>query len=83
MHELAKLLGLTSKEVLAALADDGSPAKSASSTIDRDTALRVAAALLPDPAEPGGDTAEEIEEGALAAPLTPVFAPPQPLFLAP
>lgn len=83
VHELAKLLGLTSKDVLAALNEIGSPAKSAASSIDRDTALRVAAVLLPDPTEPGGDSAEEIEEGALVAPLAPVFAPPQPLFLAP
>ena len=83
VHELAKLLGFTSKDVLAALTEIGSPARSAASTIDRDTALQVAGMLLPDPTEPGGVSAEDIEEGALAAPLSPVFAPPQPLFLAP
>ncbi|HEY3260376.1 MAG TPA: translation initiation factor IF-2 N-terminal domain-containing protein, partial [Pseudonocardiaceae bacterium] len=83
VHALARLLGQTSRDVLAALAEIGSPAKGAQSSIDRDTALRVAAALLPDPAEPGGESAEEIEEGGLAAPLAPVFAAPQPLFIEP
>ena len=83
VHALAKLLGLSSKDVLAALTEIGSPARGAQSSIDRDTALRVAAALLPDPAEPGGGTAEDIEDGGLVAPLAPIFAPPQPLFLAP
>jgi ribonuclease E len=83
VHALAKQLGMSSKDVLAALAEVGSPAKSAQASIDRETALRAAAVLLPDPSEPGGDTAEDIEDGALAAPLAPVFAAPQPLFLAP
>jgi len=83
VHALARLLGLTSKDVLAALTEIGSPARGAQSSIDRDTALQVAGALLPDPAEPGGDSAEEIEDGGLAVPLAPVFAPPQPLFIAP
>src|SRR5215211_3085975 len=78
VHALAKLLGLTSKDVLAGLAEIGSPAK-ATSSIDRVTALRVSAVLLPDPTEPGGDSAEEIEDGALAAPLVPIFAAPQPV----
>ena len=83
VYALAKLLGMTSKDVLAALTEIGSPVRGAQSSVDRETALRVAAALLPDPTEPGGDTAEEIEDGGLTAPLTPVFAPPQPLFLPP
>jgi len=83
VHALAKLLGVASKEVLAALTELGSPAKGAQSSIDRATAQRVVEDLLPDPAELVGDTAEEIEDGALAAPLAPVFAAPQPLFLPP
>src|SRR5829696_1705353 len=83
VHALARLLGLSSKDVLAALAEVGSPVKGAQSSIDRATALRVADVLLPDPADPGGESAEEIEDGGLVAPLVPVFAPPQPLFIAP
>jgi ribonuclease E len=87
VHALAKMLGLTSKDVLAALAEVGSPVKGAQSSIERDTALRVAAALLPDPVEPDGESVgeitEEIDDGRLVTPLAPVFAAPQPLFLAP
>uniref|UniRef100_UPI0015F122AD translation initiation factor IF-2 N-terminal domain-containing protein n=1 Tax=Pseudonocardia pini TaxID=2758030 RepID=UPI0015F122AD len=38
VHALAKLIGRTSKEVLAALADVGSPASSAQAGVDRKTA---------------------------------------------
>jgi ribonuclease E len=84
VHALAKLLGLTSKDVLAALTEIGSPARGAQSNVDRDTALSVAATLLPEPPEAADDViieiADEIGPNAL---LTPVFAPAQPLFMPP
>ena len=45
VHELAKELGVTSKQVLATLADLGEPAKSASASLAADLADRVRAAL--------------------------------------
>ncbi|MDQ3916068.1 MAG: translation initiation factor IF-2 [Actinomycetota bacterium] len=45
VHEVAKELGLTSKEVLAHLASIGQPAKSHSSSIEEDVAARVRADL--------------------------------------
>ncbi|MDQ4124803.1 MAG: translation initiation factor IF-2 N-terminal domain-containing protein, partial [Actinomycetota bacterium] len=41
VHEVAKELGLTSKEVLAHLDQIGQPAKSHSSSIDEDLAARL------------------------------------------
>jgi len=69
VHALAKLLGVTSKAVLAELQGLGSPAVSVQSSIDRAVAERVQAALAPPP------------QTAAPAPLfiapEPVAAPPR------
>ncbi|HET8641734.1 MAG TPA: Rne/Rng family ribonuclease [Pseudonocardiaceae bacterium] len=83
VHALAKLLGVTSRDVLAALNDIGNPVPSASSTVARAVVLRVAEMLLPEPAEPAEADPDELGDAALATPLVPVFAAPQPLFMPP
>ncbi|MGH3710894.1 MAG: translation initiation factor IF-2 N-terminal domain-containing protein [Pseudonocardiaceae bacterium] len=50
VHALAKHLSVSSKDVIAALADLGIAVSSAQSSIDRETALRALQMLLPDPA---------------------------------
>ncbi|MFN2496830.1 MAG: translation initiation factor IF-2 N-terminal domain-containing protein [Pseudonocardiaceae bacterium] len=90
VHALAKLLSVSSKEIMATLAELGVPARSAQSSIDRDTAWRVVDVLLPDP---GPDAARieqvdlepaEVEYAAVpGVPLAPVFNPPAPVFLPP
>ena len=64
VHEVAKELGLTSKEVLAHLESIGQPAKSHSSSIDEDLAARVRT---------------ELGNGAVASPPTPSPAAPTPI----
>jgi ribonuclease E len=96
VHALAKLLERTSREVVAALAELGVEVRSAQSSIERDVAQQVVAALAPTSAEPAAaePAATEVSVGAAAddaaddagpdeAPLAPVFAPPTPLFRAP
>ncbi|MDQ3601939.1 MAG: translation initiation factor IF-2 N-terminal domain-containing protein, partial [Actinomycetota bacterium] len=90
VHALAKLLSVSSKEVIATLADLGEAVRSAQSSIDRETALRAVQALLPEPASgrqaaAGAATgALEVDDpGAPAVPLAPVFNPPAPVFLPP
>jgi ribonuclease E len=92
VHALAKVLGRTSREVLAVLADLGEAGRSAQSSIDRKVAEQVVTALAPATAgrsaepEPAAEPAEvAVEEAAVeeAAPLAPVFAPPTPLFQPP
>ncbi|GGM53487.1 hypothetical protein GCM10012275_25650 [Longimycelium tulufanense] len=88
VHALAKLLGTSSREVLSALAELGEQARSAQSSITREVALRVAEALLPEPAEAGQAPAEvsvgdEADYEPAARTLTPVFAPPPTVFLPP
>ncbi|NMH79115.1 Rne/Rng family ribonuclease [Pseudonocardia xinjiangensis] len=93
VHALAKLLGRTSREVMAALTDLGVEVRSAQSSIDRKSAEQVVTALVPGSAEPAAGSAEPLVEeppaaaepaGAeVAAPLTPLFAPPTPLFQPP
>ncbi len=91
VHALAKLIGRTSREVLAALAELSVEAKSAQSSVDRKAAEQVVAALVPDaaaaPAEtPAAPPVTEPEPEPLAPPApsrAPVFAPPTPLFQAP
>ncbi len=92
VHALAKLLSVSSKEVLATLSDLGVAARSAQSSIDRETAVRAVQVLLPEPGserpprDEGGDVAgaAEVEDtGAPAVPLAPVFNPPAPVFRAP
>ena len=90
VYALAKLLSVPSKEVVATLADLGEAVRSAQASIDRETALRVVQALLPEPA--GGRQAADAtatgalevdDPGAPAVPLAPVFNPPAPIFLPP
>jgi len=98
VHALAKMLGRTSKDVLAALTDLGQDGRSAQSSVDRATAVEVAGALLgpaqqdiPDQAEPVAQTEPAQPEPAGSAPVgsapvippLPVFASASPLFLPP
>src|SRR5262245_28346525 len=57
VHALAKLLGRSSREVLAAVTDLGADGRSVQSSIDRELALRVAEALGVTSADP--EAAEE------------------------
>ncbi|WP_344416759.1 translation initiation factor IF-2 N-terminal domain-containing protein, partial [Pseudonocardia ailaonensis] len=70
VHALAKLIGRTSKEVLAALAEIGSPAKSPQAGIDRKTAEQVVTVLLP-----GAETAAPSAAAPAAEPAAPVAEP--------
>ncbi|MEA2509614.1 MAG: translation initiation factor, partial [Actinomycetota bacterium] len=63
VHEVAKELGVTSKEVLAHLEKIGEPAKSHSSSVDEAVAERVRA---------------ELGNGAAATPKTPAATPKTP-----
>ena len=90
VHALAKLLSVSSQEVMAALADLGSEVGSSQASIDRDTVLRVIATLVPSPSEESDLPADAVDadpaETAAAAPrtpFTPLFAAPQPTFLPP
>ncbi|MPZ66831.1 MAG: Rne/Rng family ribonuclease [Pseudonocardiaceae bacterium] len=93
VHALAKLLSVSSKEVLSTLSDLGVAARSAHSSIDRETAVRAVQMLLPEPRgeqqpqrDEGRDVAGsgEVEDpGAPAVPLAPAFTPPAPVFRAP
>src|ERR671916_1642179 len=68
VHALAKLLTVSSKEVMAALTELGIAIRSPQSSIDRETALRVVQVLLPDPASDAVETeqfdlqAEEVDD---------------------
>ncbi|MGW0522762.1 translation initiation factor IF-2 N-terminal domain-containing protein [Crossiella sp. NPDC003009] len=89
VHALAKLLGASSRDVMATLEQLGETVRSAQSSISRDVAERVAEALLPDEDQVDLDDTTldapvaEAEPEPVAAPLAPVFAAPQPLFMAP
>ncbi|TDP96319.1 translation initiation factor IF-2 N-terminal domain-containing protein [Labedaea rhizosphaerae] len=92
VHALAKLLGKSSREVMDALDNLGQGARSAQSSVTKDTALQVADALLGsvDPVGLAGLVEEAAAEPAapVAAPTkqpppTPVFATASPLFLPP
>ncbi|MGH3771507.1 MAG: translation initiation factor IF-2 N-terminal domain-containing protein, partial [Pseudonocardiaceae bacterium] len=90
VHALAKLLSVSSKVVMAVLAELGITVRSAQSSIDHETALRVLRVLLPDPTE----IDEVAQRSALEIPLpavvesparpavlnspAPVFLPPAP-----
>jgi ribonuclease E len=87
LHALAKLLSVSSKDVMAALAELGIAVRSAQSSIDRETAMRALQVLLPDP---GPDPTEidptEIDavaqQSAPEIPLMPSHSP-APVFLSP
>ncbi|GAA3858250.1 translation initiation factor IF-2 N-terminal domain-containing protein [Saccharothrix violaceirubra] len=87
VHALAKLLGASSKDVVAALADLGETVRSAQSSVTRDLALKVAESLLDWDDIVTGEVDETTEEPALppreVAALTPLFAPPSAVFLPP
>ena len=90
VHALAKLLTVSSKEVMAALAELGIAIRSPQSSIDRETALRAMQVLLPDPEPDAVETeqidlrAGEVEDlGAPGVPLAPVFNSAAPVFLPP
>ncbi|HKR48585.1 MAG TPA: translation initiation factor IF-2 N-terminal domain-containing protein [Pseudonocardiaceae bacterium] len=84
VHALAKLLAVSSKEVMAVLTDLGIAIRSAQSSIDREIALRAMQVLLPDPESDAVQIdlrADEVEDrGVLRAPVfnaaAPVFLPP-------
>ncbi|MGH3866154.1 MAG: translation initiation factor IF-2 N-terminal domain-containing protein [Pseudonocardiaceae bacterium] len=79
VHALAKLLSVSSKDVMAALCELGNAVRSAQSSIDRETALRILRVLLPDP---GSDPAESdpaeiddvVQHSAPEMPLPPVVS---------
>ncbi|WP_433269709.1 translation initiation factor IF-2 N-terminal domain-containing protein [Actinosynnema sp. CS-041913] len=87
VHALAKLLGTSSKDVVAALADLGETVKGAQSSVSRDLAIKVAESLLNWDDIVTGDVDEATEEPAVPArevtALTPLFAPPSAVFLPP
>jgi ribonuclease E len=91
VHALAKLLGASSKDVVAALADLGETVRGVQSSVGRDVALKVAETLLNwDDVVSGEIDVEVHEEPAVPAKqvrdlaaLTPLFAPPSAVFLSP
>ncbi|MCS7476267.1 ribonuclease E/G [Umezawaea endophytica] len=91
VHALAKLLGASSKDVVAALADLGETVRGVQSSVSRDIALKVAESLLNwDDVVSGEVDVEVHEEPAIPArqvrdlaALTPLFAPPSAVFMAP
>ncbi|PWW56141.1 translation initiation factor IF-2 N-terminal domain-containing protein [Actinokineospora spheciospongiae] len=90
VHALAKLLSVSSKDVIAALADLGEAVRGAQSSVARETALRVAAALTGDapwegdaPADENHVEPEVVEAAVVETALTPEPArriPPTPVF---
>ncbi|MBC6449699.1 translation initiation factor IF-2 N-terminal domain-containing protein [Actinokineospora xionganensis] len=90
VHALAKLLEVSSKDVISALTDLGEEVRGAQSSVSRDLAIKVAEALTSDnsveesvetvvaPVEP-----EPVAPRKARIPPTPVFASASPLFLPP
>ena len=68
VHALAKILGTTSKRILAHLTELGAPARSAHSSLDRTVAESVREALTPPADEAGTAPAPATGEGAATAP---------------
>ncbi|MGZ3147865.1 translation initiation factor IF-2 N-terminal domain-containing protein [Lentzea chajnantorensis] len=87
VHALAKLLDVSSKDVMTALADLGEVARSAQSSVSRDVALKVAETLLDWDDVVTGEITEDYEAPAVPAfeapALAPVFAAPSAVFLPP
>ncbi len=77
VHELAKRLGATSKQMLAALNERGLPISSASASVPREVAILVIEQHLGNP-EPGDEDDLPPTAGEVGAPDVPV-----PLFLPP
>ncbi|MGH3829792.1 MAG: translation initiation factor IF-2 N-terminal domain-containing protein, partial [Pseudonocardiaceae bacterium] len=79
VHALAKLLAVSSKDVLAALAELDIVVRGAQSSIDREAALRVLRVLLPDPEPDPLEIDEVARRSAPETPLPPVVhAPARP-----
>jgi ribonuclease E len=87
VHALAKLLDVSSKDVMTALADLGEVARSAQSSVSRDVALKVAETLLDWDDVVTGEVTEDYEPPAVPAAqapaLAPIFAAPNAVFLPP
>ncbi len=90
VHALAKLLSVSSKEVMAVLTELGIAIRSAQASVDRETALRAVQVLLPDPESEAVEAdqidlqAGEVDDlGAPEVPLAPVFNAAAPVFLPP
>src|SRR5262249_38670345 len=92
VHALAKLLSVSSKDVMAALAELGITVRSAQSSIDRDTALRVLQVLLPEPESEPAEIDDVTQLGTSETALPPmvsssagprVFNSAAPVFLSP
>src|SRR6476659_1045404 len=73
VHALAKLLGRTSREVMAALLDLGFAARSVQSSIDRKTAEQVAVVLVPELAAAPATPPKEVPAAQPASPQPPVL----------
>ncbi|HJT04322.1 MAG TPA: translation initiation factor IF-2 N-terminal domain-containing protein, partial [Pseudonocardiaceae bacterium] len=80
VHALAKLLAVSSKEVMAALGELGVAVRSAQSSIDRETALRALQTLLPEPGPDLTEIDEVAEQVAPEAPLSPLLGAARPVF---
>ncbi|MFD4675219.1 translation initiation factor IF-2 N-terminal domain-containing protein [Lentzea sp. NPDC058450] len=87
VHALAKLLEVSSKDVMTALADLGEVARSAQSSVSRDVALKVAETLIDWDDVVTGEVTEDYEAPAVPAfeapALAPLFAAPSAVFLPP
>ncbi|MFD9706073.1 translation initiation factor IF-2 N-terminal domain-containing protein [Lentzea sp. NPDC059081] len=87
VHALAKLLEVSSKDVMTALADLGEVARSAQSSVSRDVALKVAETLVDWDDVVTGEVTEDYEAPAVPAfeapALAPIFAAPNAVFLPP
>ncbi|MGH3519760.1 MAG: translation initiation factor IF-2 N-terminal domain-containing protein [Haloechinothrix sp.] len=77
VHALARLLGSTSKELLATLSELGEPTRSAQSSVSREVALRVAGTMGAGGAEQQIEGTTEEQAGALPTPqpAVPAAAP--------
>jgi ribonuclease E len=81
VHALAKLLAVSSKDVMAALGELGVAVRSAQSSIDRETAVRAMQMLLPEPETEPTEIDEVAQEGAPETPVPPVLHPARsPIF---
>lgn len=79
VHEVAKRLGVTSKEVLACLEELGEPRSTHSSSVDEELAARVQAALRPEKEpEPEADPDDGTPAEAETEPVTPETVTPEP-----
>ncbi|HXT43692.1 MAG TPA: translation initiation factor IF-2 N-terminal domain-containing protein [Pseudonocardiaceae bacterium] len=80
VHALAKLLAVSSKDVIAALGELGVAVRSAQSSIDRETAVRALQALLPEPGPDSTEIDEVAQQGAPETPLPPPMNAARPVF---